>query len=30
MIWNQSVLAGVFAVGRTLLVELDVQVIRES
>jgi polyisoprenoid-binding protein YceI len=30
MIWNQSVLAGVFAVGRTLVVDLDVQVVREG
>ncbi|HSV66610.1 MAG TPA: YceI family protein [Mycobacteriales bacterium] len=30
IIWNQSLLAGVFAVGRTLRVELDVQAIRED
>jgi polyisoprenoid-binding protein YceI len=30
MIWNLSLLAGVFAVGRTLRVQLDVQAVRED
>lgn len=30
MIWNQSLLAGVFAVGRTLRVQLDVEAVRQE